>query len=98
LNCIDEPPFSLIAQTSVEFGAKHTDDDKMVIGEQIKENIFQFLPELPRDISNTKYHKWKYSQVISPNHTSDCITFFQFRLFNLIQINQVMLYLMNNHY
>jgi len=39
------------------------DDDKMIIGEQIKEKIFQFLPELPRDISSTKYHKWKYSQV-----------------------------------
>ncbi len=35
----------------------------MIIGEQIKEKIFQFLPELPRDISSTKYHKWKYSQV-----------------------------------
>jgi hypothetical protein len=45
----------------------------MVIGEQIKEKIFQFLPELPRDISNTKYHKWKYSQVISSNHASECI-------------------------
>lgn len=61
---LDEPPFSLIAQTSVEFGAKHTDDDKNVIGEQIKDEIFKFLPELPREISNTKYHKWKYSQVI----------------------------------
>ncbi|CAF0884173.1 unnamed protein product [Adineta steineri] len=60
----NEPPFSLIAQTSVEFGAKHIDDDKMIIGEEIKEKIFQFLPELSRDISNTKYHKWKYSQVI----------------------------------
>jgi hypothetical protein len=61
---LDEPPFSLIAHTSVEFGAEHIEDDKMIIGEQIKEKIFQFLPELPRDISNTKYHKWKYSQVI----------------------------------
>lgn len=60
---LDEPPFSLIAHTSVEFGAKHTDDDKMTIGEEIKEKVFQFLPELPRQISNTKYHKWKYSQV-----------------------------------
>ena len=61
---LDQPPFSLIAHTSVEFGAQHADDDKMIIGEQIKEKIFQFLPELPRDISGTKYHKWKYSQVI----------------------------------
>ena len=61
---LDQPPFSLIAHTSVEFGAQHADDDKMVVGEQIKEKIFQFLPELPRDISGTKYHKWKYSQVI----------------------------------
>ena len=61
---LDEPPFSLIAHTSVEFGAKHAEEDKMIIGEQIKERIFQFLPQLSRDISNTKYHKWKYSQVI----------------------------------
>jgi len=60
----NEPPFSLIAHTSIEYGAKHIEDDKMIIGEQIKEKIFQFLPELPRDISNTKYHKWKYSQII----------------------------------
>ncbi|CAF0734185.1 unnamed protein product [Adineta ricciae] len=59
----NEPPFSLIAHTSVEFGAKHIDDDKMIIGEEIKEKIFQFLPQLPRQISSTKYHKWKYSQV-----------------------------------
>lgn len=65
ISCIlDQPPFSLIAHTSVEFGAQHTDDDKMVIGEQIKEKIFEFLPELPRNVSGTKYHKWKYSQVI----------------------------------
>jgi len=62
----NEPPYSLIAHTSVEFGAKHIEDDKMIIGEQIKEKIFQFLPELSRDISNTKYHKWKYSQIIQP--------------------------------
>lgn len=60
----NEPPYSLIAQTSIEFGAEHIDDDKTVIGEQIKEKIFEFLPDLPHDISNTKYHKWKYSQVI----------------------------------
>ncbi|UJR26870.1 hypothetical protein I4U23_008181 [Adineta vaga] len=60
----NEPPFSLIAHTSVEYGAKHTDDDKMIVGEEIKEKIFQFLPELPRETCNTKYHKWKYSQII----------------------------------
>jgi hypothetical protein len=60
---LDEPPFSLIAHTSVEYGAKHAEDDKTKIGEEIKEEIFRFLPELPRDISNAKYHKWKYSQV-----------------------------------
>ena len=60
---LDEPPFSLVAHTSVEFGAQHADDDKTAIGEQIKEKIFQFLPDLPREISGTKYHKWKYSQV-----------------------------------
>ncbi|CAF1328625.1 unnamed protein product [Rotaria sordida] len=60
----NEPPFSLIAHTNVDFGAKYIEADTRIIGEQIKENIFQFLPELPRDINNTKYHKWKYSQVI----------------------------------
>jgi hypothetical protein len=45
----------------------------MVIGEQIKEKLFQFLPELPHDISNTKYHKWKYSQVCSSNNSSEFI-------------------------
>lgn len=64
---LDESPFSLIAHTSVEFGVKHIDDNKMTIGEQIKEKIFQFLPELSRDISNTIYDKWKYSQVILEN-------------------------------
>jgi len=54
----------LIAQTSVEFGAKHAEEDKMIVGEKLKEKIFQFLPQLPHETSNTKYHKWKYSQVI----------------------------------
>ena len=61
--CLDEPPFSLIAHSSVEFGAKHIEDDKAVVGEQIRDKIFEFLPELPREFSSIKYHKWKYSQV-----------------------------------
>jgi hypothetical protein len=92
---VDEPPFSLIAQTSVEFGAEHAEDNKMIIGEQIKEKIFQFLPELPRDISHTKYHKWKYSQVTLEIIILNVFLFFLFRLFNLIQINQAMSYSMN---
>ncbi|CAF3332454.1 unnamed protein product [Rotaria socialis] len=60
----NDPPFSLIAHTSVEFGAKYAEVDKTIIGEQVKEKIFQFLPKLPREVSNVKYHKWKYSQVI----------------------------------
>ncbi|CAF4858352.1 unnamed protein product [Rotaria sp. Silwood1] len=60
----NEPPFSFIAHTNVDFGAKYVEADKIIIGEQIKENIFQFLPKLPRNIRNVKYHKWKYSQVI----------------------------------
>ena len=70
-----EPPYSLIAHTSVEFGAQHVNDDEMIIGEQIKEKIFGFLPNLPRQISNTKYHKWEYSQVIqSYPDKPGCIT------------------------
>lgn len=60
----DEPPFSLIAHTNVDYGAKYADEDKRIIGEQVKEKIFQFLPTLPRDISHAKFHKWKYSQVL----------------------------------
>jgi len=86
----------LIAHTSVEFGAKHIEDDKMIIGEQIKEKIFQFLPELPRDVNNAKYHKWKYSQVIlGIIILKGSLVFFRFRLFNLIQISQVMFYSVN---
>lgn len=60
---LDEPPFSLVAHTTVEFGEKHVEDDKTIIGEQIRDKIFEFLPELPREFDSIKFHKWKYSQV-----------------------------------
>ena len=61
---IDDPPFSLLAHTSVEFGEEHAEEDEKIVGEQIKEELFKFLPNLPRDTSYAKYHKWKHCQVI----------------------------------
>lgn len=60
---IDEPPFSLLAHTSREFAAKHAEEDETLVGEQIKEELFKFQPDLPRDISYAKLHKWKHGQV-----------------------------------
>ena len=60
---IDEPPFSLLAHTSMEFGTQHFEEDEKVVGEQIKEELFRFLPDLPRNISSMKYHKFQYCQV-----------------------------------
>jgi len=66
----NEPPLSLVAHTTVEFGEKHVEDDKTIVGEQIRDKIFEFLPELPREFNSIKFHKWKYSQVVRsyPGH------------------------------
>ncbi|CAF1388099.1 unnamed protein product [Didymodactylos carnosus] len=59
------PPFSLIAQTSVQFGAKHAENDKEVIGKQVLKHLFDLFPELPKP-TETKFHKWRYSQITQP--------------------------------
>lgn len=65
-----------MAHTSVEFGAQHIDDDKNVIGEEIRKKIFDFASELPRDVSSVKFHKWKYSQVNVERRTRAEFCFF----------------------
>ena len=63
----------------MEFGEKHIDDDKAVVGEQIRDQIFEFLPELPREFASVKYHKWKYSQVEPVRFLPECFFIFVWR-------------------